>query len=366
MVVGARRMCHSIWDIVREFNVPKSTVSRVCREYLISGITSHHGQRSGQPPALNDRDQRRLRRVVSVHRQATLRQITEEINVGRTRDVSDRTLRRNLSSLGYASRRPTRGPLLTARHRLQRLSWAREHIGWSLNEGKTVAWSDESRFQLVRADVRVRVWHRSHEAMDPSCQQSTVQAGGVSIMVWDVFTWHGLGPLVQLNRLLTGNGYVQLLGVHLQPFMDFTYSNNDGIFMDDNAPCHRATIVRDWLEEHSGQFPRMIWPPRSSDMNPIEHLWDIIERSLVTTFAAFQEKMEGAVNSVKEEMKGGQESVKEEMKAVQEKIEAGQGEMKREITSVIENKFEAMEGRIDAVENKVEHIEERVSSVKEQ
>ncbi|KFM63795.1 Transposable element Tcb1 transposase, partial [Stegodyphus mimosarum] len=93
-----------------------------------------------------------------------------------------------------------------------------------------------------------------------------------------VFTWHGLGPLVQMNRSLTGNGYLQLLGDHLQPFMDFTYSNNDGIFMDDNAPCHRTTIVRDWLEEHSGQFQRMIWSPRSPDMNSIEHLWDIIER----------------------------------------------------------------------------------------
>lgn len=280
MLVGARRMGHSIADIVSEFNIPRSTVSRVCREYGISGITSHHGQRSGRPPALNDRDRRRLCRIVNVNRHATLRQITAGINVGRTRDVSDRTVRRNLSSLGYGSRRPTRVPLLTARHRLQRLSWAREHIGWSLDQWKTVAWSDESRFQLVRADGRVRVWRRPHEAMDPNCQQGTVQAGGGSIMVWAVFTWHGLGPLVQLNRSLTGNGYVQLLTDHLQPFMDFMYPNNDGIFMDDNAPCHRARTVRDWFEEHSGQFQRMIWPPRSPDMNPIEHLWDIIEKSV--------------------------------------------------------------------------------------
>ena len=129
MLVGARRMGHAISDIVREFNIHRSSVSRVCREYRISGITSHHGQRSGRPRALNDRDRRGLRRVINANRQATLRQITAEINVGRTRDVSGRTVRRNLSSLGYASRRPTRVPLLTARHECTRSTTALSMMG---------------------------------------------------------------------------------------------------------------------------------------------------------------------------------------------------------------------------------------------
>ena len=80
------------------------------------------------------------------------------------KDVSVRTVRRNLALMGYGSRRPTRVPLLTERHRLQRLTWARDHLGWTLDDWKTVAWSDESRFQLIRADDRVRVWCRPHEA----------------------------------------------------------------------------------------------------------------------------------------------------------------------------------------------------------
>ncbi|KFM68806.1 hypothetical protein X975_05746, partial [Stegodyphus mimosarum] len=100
-------------------------------------------------------------------------------------------------------------------------------------------------------------------------------------------------------------------------------------------------------------------------------------RQLVTAFASFQEKMEGAINSVEGEMKAGQESVKEEMKvgqvSVKEEmraVKASQEEMKKEITCIIENKFEATEGRIGAVENKVssvkEQIAERVSAVEQQ
>ncbi|KFM74310.1 hypothetical protein X975_12686, partial [Stegodyphus mimosarum] len=72
------------------------------------------------------------------------------------------------------------------------------------------------------------------------------------------------------------------------------------------------------------------------------------------------------MTAVQEKMEAGQESIKEETKAVQKKIEAGQEEMKREVTCIIENKFEAMNGRIDAVKNKIGQIEEKVSPIEQQ
>ncbi|KFM64846.1 Retrotransposable element Tf2 protein type 2, partial [Stegodyphus mimosarum] len=97
----------------------------------------------------------------------------------------------------------------------------------------------------------------------------------------------------------------------------------------------------------------------------------------MAAFAAFKEEIKAGQDSVKEEMKAVQESVKDQMKLGQESvkeemraIKASQEELKKEITCIIENKFEAMEGRIDAVENKVssvkEQIEERVSAVEQQ
>ncbi|GFU64376.1 uncharacterized protein TNCV_3947431 [Trichonephila clavipes] len=74
------------------------------------------------------------------------------------------------------------------------------------DEYKHVAWSNESRFQLSRADGRVRVCRQPHDSMDPTCQQGTVQAGGGSGMVWVVCSWRDLGPLIHLDTTLTGKG----------------------------------------------------------------------------------------------------------------------------------------------------------------
>ena len=67
-----------------------------------------------------------------------------------------------------------------------------------------------------------------------------------------------------------------ILHIHVRPYAGAV--GEGFILMDDNAPPHRARIVRDYLEQQT--IVRMDWPARSPDLNPIEHCWDMLQRAI--------------------------------------------------------------------------------------
>jgi len=77
--------------------------------------------------------------------------------------------------------------------------------------------------------------------MDPSCLVTTVQAGGGGgVMVWGMFFWHTLGPLVPNGHRLYTTAYLSIVSDHVHPFMATISTSTDGYFQQDNAPRHKA------------------------------------------------------------------------------------------------------------------------------
>ncbi|GFV09731.1 transposase domain containing protein [Trichonephila clavipes] len=134
--------------------------------------------------------------MVKQNRSQTGAQLTAQYNARPSRIVLEHTVPRTLLDMGLRSKRPTRVPLLTKRHRQLRLRFAREHRDWSMDQWERVAWSHESRFVIHYADGYTRIRCLPGEQLLPRCTLGYKHAGSGSVMLWRTFSWAFLGPVV--------------------------------------------------------------------------------------------------------------------------------------------------------------------------
>ncbi|GBM80880.1 hypothetical protein AVEN_52354-1 [Araneus ventricosus] len=99
-------------------------------------------------------------------------------------------------------------------------------------------------------------------------------------MLWETFSWAALRPVVVVEQTMKAAIYLKIIADQLHPYMVFVFSIGNGIFQQDNVPCHKARIAFEWFEEHTDEFHLMSWPPNSPDLNPMEHIWDVMELQL--------------------------------------------------------------------------------------
>ncbi len=97
-------------------------------------------------------------------------------------------------------------------------------------------------------------------------------------MVWAEISWAGKTELVVVKGTLNPNEYVKMLSEYLLPFCEEYYTQGDFIFQQDNAAAHLAAHTRDCFATEG--ITDILWPPRSPDMNCIEHAWGELSRRL--------------------------------------------------------------------------------------
>src|SRR6266850_2309912 len=195
---------HSSYQVSSMTGVHSTTISRLSRKHF-PYLQKSSG---GRPSKLSDRNVQHGIRLISSGKAETAVDVTKSLQDIINQPLSAQTTRRYMKKAGMKAVVKKKKPLLTTRHKRERLDFAVMHKDWTVEDWKRVIWSDETKINRLGSDGRKWAWKKAGEGLSDRLVSGTVKFGGGSVMVWGCMTWEGPGLVCKIDGRMDGDLYL--------------------------------------------------------------------------------------------------------------------------------------------------------------
>lgn len=292
VIINLHNQCKSLSEISRIVNRPRTTIQSVVDRYG-ARKSLQNNSRSGRPRKINQRVGRSIIRMIKENPRISAVKIVEYLKNNLSIELSTSTVRSFLRCQGFHGRVARKKYFVSETNRKKRLQFAKDNINASPDFWNRVIFTDESKFNIFGSDGHCTVWRKKNEALKPKNLRPTVKHGGGSVLVWGCMSASGVGILHFIDGIMNHWAYIDILKRNLVPSAEKMGMKDNFIFMHDNDPKHTAHSTRMWVLYNTPKHLKT--PPQSPDINPIEHLWDFLDRQIRKHHISSKESLKNAL-----------------------------------------------------------------------
>ena len=97
-------------------------------------------------------------------------------------------------------------------------------------------------------------------------------------MMWGCICFDSVWTLTAAEGNINSAKNIEILDKNLWPVVVWNFEGKEYLFINDNAPVHRAHTVDNYNDQD--EVTSMEWPAESPDLNIIENIWLYMKREL--------------------------------------------------------------------------------------